>query len=51
MIYVMRFRTSWLRAKSVNFDFSAKSSRTDYNESNKATQKCLAYIGVEKLHV
>ncbi len=34
--------------KLVNFDFTAKSSRTDYNESNKPTPKFLAYIGSEK---
>ncbi len=34
--------------KSVNFDFSAKSSSTDYNESNKSIPKCLAHIGSEK---
>ncbi len=34
--------------KLVNFDFSAKSSRTDYNESNKPTLKSLAHIGSEK---
>ncbi len=44
----MRFRKPWLRVISVNFDFSAKSSITDYNESNKPTPKSLAYIGSEK---
>ncbi len=34
--------------KLVNFDFSAKSSSTDYNESNKPTSKSLAHIGSEK---
>ncbi len=38
----------WLRMKWVNFDFSAKSSPTDYNESNKPTLKSLAHIGSEK---
>ncbi len=51
LINVMRFKKPWLRVKSVNFDFSAKSSSTDYNESNKPTSKCLAYIGSEKLLV
>ncbi len=45
---MMRFRKPWLRVKSVNFDFSAKSSSTDYNESNKSVPKSLAYIGSEK---
>ncbi len=47
----MRFRKPWLRVKAVNFDFSAKSSSTDYNESNKPTPKSLAQIGSEKLLV
>ncbi len=34
--------------KSVNFDFYAKSSNTDYNASNKPTPKSLAHIGSEK---
>ncbi len=46
--FVMRFRKPWLRVKLVNFDFSAKSSSTDYNESNKPTLKSLAHIGSEK---
>ncbi len=37
----MRFKKPWLRVKWVNFDFSAKSSSTDYNESNKPTLKSL----------
>ncbi len=44
----MRFRRSWFKAKSVNFDFSAKSSSTDYSESNKPTPKSLTCIGSEK---
>ncbi len=44
----MRFRKSWLRVKSVNFDFSEKLSSTDYNESNKPIQKSLTHIGSEK---
>ncbi len=47
----MRFRKPWLRVKAVNFDFSAKSSRTDYNESNKSTPKFLAHTVSEKLLV
>ncbi len=47
----MRFRKPWLRVKSINFDFSAKFSSTDYNESNKTTPKPLAHIGPEKLFV
>ncbi len=47
-IYVMRFRKPWLRVKLGNFDFSAKLSSTDYNESNKPTPKSLAHIGSEK---
>ncbi len=46
--YMMRFRKPWLRVKSVNFDFSAKSSSTDYNESNNSTRKSLAHIGSKK---
>ncbi len=34
--------------KLVNFHFSAESSSTDYNESNKPTLKSLAHIGSEK---
>ncbi len=34
--------------KSVIFDVSAKSSSTDYNESNKPTPKFLAHVGSEK---
>ncbi len=45
---MMRFRKPWLRVKSVNFDFGAKSSSTDYNESNKPTPKSLAHIESEK---
>ncbi len=44
----MRFRKPWLRVKSIDFDFRAKSSSTDYNESSKPTPKFLAYIGSEK---
>ncbi len=40
----MIFRKPWLRVKLVNFDFSAKSSSTDHNESNKPTPKSLAHI-------
>ncbi len=50
----MRFRKPWLRMKSVNFDFSAKSSSTVYNGSNKPTpksRKSLAHIGSEKLFI
>ncbi len=47
----MRFRKPWLRAKSVNLDFSAKLSSTDYNELNKPTLKSLAHVGSEKLLV
>ncbi len=43
--YAMRFRKpSWLRVKSVNFDFSGKSSSTDYNEPNKPTPNSLAHM-------
>ncbi len=48
LIYAMRFRKPCLRVKLVNFDFSAKSSSTDYNELNKPTLKSLAHIGSEK---
>ncbi len=46
----MRFRKPWLRVKLVNFEFSVKSSRTDYscNVSNKSNLKSLAHIGTEK---
>ncbi len=44
----MCFRKPWLRVKWVNFDFSAQSSSTGYNESNKSTPKALAHIGSEK---
>ncbi len=44
----MYFRKPWLRVKSVNFDFSAKSSSIDYNKYNKPTPKCLAQIRSEK---
>ncbi len=37
--YVKCFRKPWLEVKLVSFDFSAKSSSTDYNESNKPTPK------------
>ncbi len=37
--------------KSVNFDFSAKLSNTDYNKSNKPNSKSLAHIRFEKLCV
>ncbi len=47
----MRFRKPLLRVKSVNFDFSAKSSSTDYDESNEPNLKYLAHIGSEKLLV
>ncbi len=47
----MCFRKLWLLVKLVNFNFSAKSSSTDYNESNKPTPKSLAYIGSEKSFV
>ncbi len=42
------FRKPWLRVKSVKFNFSARSSSTDYNESSKPTPKSLAQIGSEK---
>ncbi len=45
---MVRFRKPWLRVKAVNFDFSAKSSSTDYNKSNKPNLKSLAHIGPEK---
>ncbi len=34
--------------KEVNFDFSAKSSSTGYNKSNKPTIKSVAHMGSEK---
>ncbi len=40
----MRFRKPWLRMKSVDFNFSVKSSSTDYNKWNKPTTKSLAHI-------
>ncbi len=46
--FVIRFRRPWLRVKSVNFDFNAKSSSTEYNESNKPIPKSLAHKGSEK---
>ncbi len=49
--YVMGFRKPWLRVKSVDFDFRAKSPSTDYNESIKPTPKSLAHIESEKLLV
>ncbi len=50
-MYVMRFRKPWLRVKSINFDFGAKFSSTDYNELNKTTPKPLARLESEKLLV
>ncbi len=47
-INMIRFRKPWLRVESINFDLSAKSSSTDYNESNKPTAMSLARIGSEK---
>ncbi len=47
-LFEMRFRKPWLRAKLVNFDFSAKWSSIDYNESNKPSPKSLAHIRSEK---
>ncbi len=44
----MLFRKPWLRVKSVDFVFSAKSSSTDYNESSKPIPKSLTLIGSEK---
>ncbi len=44
----MRFRKPWLKVKSVNFDFSAKLSSNDYNESNKPNWNSLAHVGFEK---
>ncbi len=37
--------------KLVNFDFSAKLSSTDYNESNKLILKSVAHMGSEKSDV
>ncbi len=45
---MMHFRKLWLRVKSISFDFNAKSSSTDYNESNKPTLKFLAHVGPVK---
>ncbi len=45
---MIRFRKPWLKVKLINFDFGAKSSSTDYNESNKTTPKPLAHIRFEK---
>ncbi len=39
------------RGKIINFDFTAKSSSTDCNESNKQTTKSLVRIVSEKLLV
>ncbi len=47
----MHFRKPWLRMTLVNFDFSTKSSSTDYNESNKPTPNSLAHIVPTKLLV
>ncbi len=44
----MRFRKPWLRVKLVDFDFSAKSSSSDYDESNEPNTKSLARIRSEK---
>ncbi len=44
-IFAKCFKKPWIGLKSVNFDFSAKSSSIDYNESNKPTPKSLAHIG------
>ncbi len=41
-VFVMRFRKPWFRVKLVDFDFSAKLSSSDYNESNKQSTKSLA---------
>ncbi len=43
-VSVMSFRKPWV--KSVNFEFSAKSSSTDY-KSNKPIPKSLAHIESE----
>ncbi len=51
------FRKPWLRMKLVNFDFSAKSSSTDYNESisnpeipppHTGSEKSLVELGIPK---
>ncbi len=47
----MHFRKPWLRVKLVDFDFRAKSSSTDYNESNEPSPTFVARIGSEKLLV
>ncbi len=47
----MCFGKPWLQVKSVNFDFSARSLSTDYNELNKPNPKSLAHIGSEKSFV
>ncbi len=47
-LIVMRFRKPWLRVKLVNFDFGAKLSSNDYNESNTPNPKSLAHVGSEK---
>ncbi len=44
----MCFRKPWFRVKLINFEFSAKLSSTDYNESNKPTPKSLAHIVAKK---
>ncbi len=44
LVNVMCFRKLQLRVKLVNFDFSAKSSITDYNESNNSTWKSLPHM-------
>ncbi len=46
--YLMCFKKPWLMVKSVNLDFSAKSSSTDSNKSNKPNLKSLANKGSEK---
>ncbi len=51
LVYVMCFRKPWLKVKSVDFDFSAKSSSTVYNETNKPTPKFPAHTGSEKSRV
>ncbi len=44
----MRFRKPWFKVKLVNFNFNAKSSSTDYNESNKPDLKSLPHAGSKK---
>ncbi len=44
----MQFRKPCLRMKSINFDYSAKFSSTDYKELNKLNPKSLAHIELEK---